>query len=533
MSAEVAAPVMFPTSSSRRLQRGTRYSAVPENHHQQQQQQPVPSLYNLDSAFQLQEYIAQLVKRDPYDIEAIVRLPNAQASQQEQNDPSSSSVAQDGPEVDQSCWVYEHLRRLAQDLTYPLITLLQNECTRQSCPEMKAGEWLYLCVAHGNGGAMEQCCAIDYILHTLDAATALLNSSRNFPSRIAIPVTSTRHFSSLARRLSRIFAHAYFHHRELFEQAEAENALYERFLGLVRHFGLVQAEFLVIDWDNRPPRKHRTADEGYQASASSDQYQLDAHAETGGAQPRTLLARDNGPPDSGGASLATSSEDAALMASPSGGSLGRRRTDTMYLADDSTLAALDSVLSGEADVSTLDFDAVPKEATNDENELEMVESVDPFKDENQISADADQGAEPQTVPEDLVIDGDDSNVPDVEDVVPQAEPDTGPEEEEGSAENDVSWPTAEDLDKEATEASEAGQIREDVSLEPVSTPATEDPSEPKAEGEEESASAEVEASTTLPEDVDAVDVMLKTLEEERKAKLEELAGTPPTGDAEP
>jgi hypothetical protein len=84
--------------------------------------------------------------------------------------------------------------------------MLQQECTRVTCPEMKAGEWLYLCVAHGNDGAMEvrltiilkiialtlyfsillypqQCCAIDYILHTLDSATALLNSPRAFPSR--------------------------------------------------------------------------------------------------------------------------------------------------------------------------------------------------------------------------------------------------------------------------------------------------------------------------------------------------------------
>lgn len=35
--------------------------------------------------------------------------------------------------------------------------MLQQECTRASCPEMKAGEWLYLCVAHGNDGAMEVC----------------------------------------------------------------------------------------------------------------------------------------------------------------------------------------------------------------------------------------------------------------------------------------------------------------------------------------------------------------------------------------
>lgn len=91
--------------------------------------------------------------------------------------------------------------------------MLQQECTRSSCPQMKAGEWLYLCVAHGNDGAMEvriqpiqrtplysdapdikQCCAIDYILHTVDSATALLNSPRAFPSRYI--------FSQLLIRLS-------------------------------------------------------------------------------------------------------------------------------------------------------------------------------------------------------------------------------------------------------------------------------------------------------------------------------------------
>ena len=69
----------------------------------------------------------------------------------------------------------------------------------------------------------KHCCAIGYILHTVDSATALLNSPRTFPyryvtaphllslhatltytfffSRLQIPVVSHRHFSSLARRL--------------------------------------------------------------------------------------------------------------------------------------------------------------------------------------------------------------------------------------------------------------------------------------------------------------------------------------------
>ncbi|KAJ7686208.1 Mob1/phocein, partial [Mycena rosella] len=209
----------------------------------------LPSLSSLDSAFQLQEYISLLIRLDVHDVDAIVSVPG-RAKQKEKE--KEVDVADEGKDrkaevtVDEACWKYEQLRRLAQDLSHPLITMLQQVCTRTTCPEMKAGEWLYLCVAHGNDGAMEQCCAIDYILHTLDSATALLNSPRAFPSRLQIPPTSHRHFTSLARRLGRIFAHAYFHHREEFEQAEAESSLYARFLALTEKFDLVPADFLVI-----------------------------------------------------------------------------------------------------------------------------------------------------------------------------------------------------------------------------------------------------------------------------------------------
>ncbi|KAK0489514.1 Mob1/phocein [Armillaria luteobubalina] len=227
----------------------------------------IPTLASLDSAFQLQEYISLLIRLDVHDVDSIVAVPG-KAGSKEHSEEEAKTEDKDGDKerkgevvVDQACWIYEQLRRLAQDLTHPLITTLQQECTRLTCPEMKAGEWLYLCVAHGTDGAMEQCCAIDYILHTLDSATALLNSPRAFPSRLHIDKTSHRHFSSLARRLGRIFSHAYFHHREAFEQAEAESSLYARFLALTTKFELVPAEFQVIpprisdaDAEVQPPR---------------------------------------------------------------------------------------------------------------------------------------------------------------------------------------------------------------------------------------------------------------------------------------
>ncbi|OZJ03669.1 hypothetical protein BZG36_03547 [Bifiguratus adelaidae] len=76
--------------------------------------------------------------------------------------------------------------------------------------------------------------AIDYIVHTLDGATALLNSNRYFPGRLSIPEPSVKHLTSTVRRLYRIFAHAYFSHRELFEQYEMQTLLYARFVGLTQ-----------------------------------------------------------------------------------------------------------------------------------------------------------------------------------------------------------------------------------------------------------------------------------------------------------
>ena len=144
----------------------------------------LPSLSSLDSAFQLQEYISLLIRFDVHDVQRIVSLPGKPSNTQDTGIPleelkneekDSDKDGKGDVTVEEPCWIYEQLRsvylhvfepwpvhlrpgycrRLAQDLSHPLITTLQEECTRQTCPEMKAGEWLYLCVAHGNEGAME------------------------------------------------------------------------------------------------------------------------------------------------------------------------------------------------------------------------------------------------------------------------------------------------------------------------------------------------------------------------------------------
>ncbi|RPD65629.1 Mob1/phocein [Lentinus tigrinus ALCF2SS1-7] len=314
----------------------------------------LPPLSALDSAFQLQEYISLLIRLDVHDVERIVSIPGKGPSEGQDNadakveDKDGEKDGSGSVNVDEACWVYEQLRRLAQDLSHPLITMLQQECTRSTCPEMKAGEWLYLCVAHGNEGAMEQCCAIDYILHTLDSATALLNSPRAFPSRLSVPATSHRHFSSLARRLGRIFAHAYFHHREAFEQAEAESSLYARFLALTSKFDLVPAEFLVI-----PPRLTAMSDDGRGGRGD--------HVEpprllAASLDPRRDLGRDErGWPGEGGQVRDRGNSPpgpAVQQRNESPRKFGRNRTDTMVYSEAFSVAEE----LAKSDLSEVDID---------------------------------------------------------------------------------------------------------------------------------------------------------------------------------
>jgi hypothetical protein len=138
----------------------------------------IPPLSTLDSAFQLQEFISLTIRLNIHDVSAIISIPDSRNNTEgisDDNINDEADVDRDAKSefaVDTACWIYEQLRyvdsvflsrynsrrvqrRLAQDLSHPLITMLQQECTRATCPEMKAGEWMYLCVAHGNEGAME------------------------------------------------------------------------------------------------------------------------------------------------------------------------------------------------------------------------------------------------------------------------------------------------------------------------------------------------------------------------------------------
>lgn len=91
-----------------------------------------------------------------------------------------------------------------------------------------------------------ECPAIDYSRHTLDGAAALLNSNKYFPSRVSIKESSVNKLGSICRRVYRIFSHAYFHHRPLFDEFEAETWLCHRFSLFTIKFNLISPDNLIV-----------------------------------------------------------------------------------------------------------------------------------------------------------------------------------------------------------------------------------------------------------------------------------------------
>ncbi|KAJ3327690.1 hypothetical protein HDU76_011306 [Blyttiomyces sp. JEL0837] len=149
----------------------------------------------MDSSFAVQMYIQSQIRKNPEDFDAIVAMPLDQ---------------------DPAVWQYEHLRQVCLQLNQ-LVVLLAPECTPQTCNEMKAGEWQYLCAAHQSP---QTCAAMDYIVHTLDGATALLNSNKYFPSR------------------------------SKFDEFENETHLYARFqLFSTKYFKLIPNNLITIEGD--------------------------------------------------------------------------------------------------------------------------------------------------------------------------------------------------------------------------------------------------------------------------------------------
>lgn len=183
---------------------------------------PDEAFEEMDSTLAVQQYIQQLIRRNPADIESILTPPESQ---------------------DEGVWKYEHLRQFCLEL-HGLAVRLQDECNPETCVQMSATEqWIFLCAAHKQP---KECPAIDYTRHTLDGAACLLNSNKYFPSRVSIKESSVTKLGSVCRRVYRIFSHAYYHHKPIFDEFEQVTYLCKRFTTFVMKYTLMSKENAIV-----------------------------------------------------------------------------------------------------------------------------------------------------------------------------------------------------------------------------------------------------------------------------------------------
>lgn len=154
--------------------------------------------------------------------------------------------------VDRPLWLYEICRLLVIEVNTLVIAFFSETppCSAATCPEMRASEWQYLCAVHD---PPKSCCAIDYCCHTLDWASNVLTSQKNFPSRLTLGSENQggsqqgmRHLTNIFRRVYRIFAHAWFQHRASFWEVEGKKGLYIFFKTVCDAYTLIPDENYTI-----------------------------------------------------------------------------------------------------------------------------------------------------------------------------------------------------------------------------------------------------------------------------------------------
>ncbi|XP_013881891.1 MOB-like protein phocein isoform X3 [Austrofundulus limnaeus] len=214
--------IMLPEKAQGKVLQATVVAVGPGSVNQDFYNWPDESFEEMDSTLAVQQYIQQNIRSDCSNIDKILEPPEGQ---------------------DEGVWKYEHLRQFCLELN-GLAVKLQSECHPDTCTQMTATEqWIFLCAAHKTP---KECPAIDYTRHTLDGAACLLNSNKYFPSRVSIKESSVAKLGSVCRRIYRIFSHAYFHHRQIFDKYENETFLCHRFTRFVMKYNLMSKDNLIV-----------------------------------------------------------------------------------------------------------------------------------------------------------------------------------------------------------------------------------------------------------------------------------------------
>ncbi|KAK0654572.1 MOB-like protein phocein [Lasiodiplodia hormozganensis] len=222
--------------SARRIRPGTKAQDMAEG-------PPLADLKDIESAFQLMEYLKALHYSATHPSDSNTSSPLDRTA--------AMKLAEPPPGVERALWLYELCRFLTEHANSILIALFADDppCSAQTCPEMRASEWQYLCAVHD---PPKSCCAIDYCCHTLDWAANTLTSPKNFPSRLALGTEANtahqqiRQLTNVFRRVYRIFAHAWFQHRDMFWKVENKTGLYSFFKVVCDTYNLIPSDNYTI-----------------------------------------------------------------------------------------------------------------------------------------------------------------------------------------------------------------------------------------------------------------------------------------------
>ncbi|GME26259.1 mob1 family protein [Neofusicoccum parvum] len=229
-------PASVDQGSARRIRPGTKAQDMADG-------PPLADLKDIESAFQLMEYLKALHYSATHPSDSSTSSPLDRTA--------AMKLAEPPPGVERALWLYELCRFLTEHANSILIALFADDppCSAQTCPEMRASEWQYLCAVHD---PPKSCCAVDYCCHTLDWAANTLTSPKNFPSRLALGTEANtahqqiRQLTNVFRRVYRIFAHAWFQHRDMFWKVENKTGLYSFFKVVCDTYSLIPSDNYTI-----------------------------------------------------------------------------------------------------------------------------------------------------------------------------------------------------------------------------------------------------------------------------------------------
>lgn len=135
-----------------------------------------------------------------------------------------------------------------------LFAPVSEHCTPQSCPEMTAGPgYKYYWQDSDRYKKPTMLPAPEYITNVMLMTESYINNEKYFPSDPSVPFPSDfkKIVENIFRRLFRIYAHIYHHHRDDIRAIGAEAHLNTSF----RHFMFFTQEFKLIPEDQLAPLK--------------------------------------------------------------------------------------------------------------------------------------------------------------------------------------------------------------------------------------------------------------------------------------